>query len=54
LTQKASKISLEDKLLQVQQKYDPKITDIYHSLASAQAERDQYVAGFEKFTKLVN
>jgi hypothetical protein len=54
LTQKASKITLEDKILEVQKKYDPKISDIYQNLAAAQAERDQYVAGFEKFTKLVN
>ncbi len=29
LTQKASKITLEDKILEIQRKYDPKISDLY-------------------------
>lgn len=54
MTQKASKISVEDRILDVQRKYDPKIADVYHNLEMARAEREEYVAGFDKFVKLVN
>lgn len=54
MTQKASKISVEDRILDVQRKYDPKIADVYHNLEIARVEREEYVAGFDKFVKLVN
>jgi len=41
MTQKASKVSLEEKFLELEKKYDPKLADVYSCLQIAQAERDQ-------------
>ena len=54
MTQKASKISLEDKVIELQRKYDPKIADLYACLQTAKAERDQQAANFDKFVNVVN
>lgn len=53
MTQKASKISLEEQILKVHKLYEPQFKNVDKMMLEAEIQRQNYLASFNSFSEII-